>query len=166
MKIDEDMQLFFDICGLDWRNFNFEDLVKGYKNSLFLIADNESKYYMDMDLLGFIVNSFSRILETFFEVSQYSDEEIYTYSTNRVVEVWEKSNRYLGEKYTDQEMIMGLSFMITHMFVEVHNVECGFEKEMLTFSKMVDNFYYIEKICESVDKKFDDVQKGIGVMPS
>jgi len=25
---------------------------------------------------------------------------------------------------------------------------------------------YIEKICESVDKKFDDVQKGIGVMPS
>ena len=56
--------------------------------------------------------------------------------------------------------------MITHMFIETHNVECGFEKEMLTFSKMVDNFYYIEKICESVDKKFDDVQKGIGVMIS
>ena len=77
-----------------------------------------------------------------------------------------KKNENLEESFTDNDMIIGLSFMITHMFIETHNVECGFEKEMLTFSKMVDNFYYIEKICESVDKKFDDVQKGIGVMPS
>ena len=166
MKIDEDMQFFFTICNLDWKNFSFEELVGGYKLILSLIADYESKHYMNIDLLEYVVNTFSRILDTFFEISQYSDEEIYTYSTNRAVEVWEKSNENLEESFTDNDMIIGLSFMITHMFIETHNVECGFEKEMLTFSKMVDNFYYIEKICESVDKKFDDVQKGIGVMPS
>ena len=95
MKIDEDMQFFFTICNLDWKNFSFEELVGGYKLILSLIADHESKYYMDMDLLGYIVNSFSRILETFFEVSNYKDEDVYTYSTNRVVEVWKKSNENL-----------------------------------------------------------------------
>lgn len=161
MEIDEDMQFFFKICNLEWRNFSFEELVAGYKNKLFLIVDKDSKHHMNIDLLDFFVSTFSRILETFFKASHYDKEIIYAYSTDRAAEVWKKANSCLGEKYTNNEMVIGLSLMIMHEFIETHNLEYGFEKEMLTFNKMVENFCYIEKICESVDKKVEDIQKGI-----
>ena len=162
MKLDEDMELFFSYCKLDWRNFSFEELVGAYRVFLSLIIDKDSKCYMDIDLLGFFVNAFSKILKAFFMVVYDENIEVGMYSASRLMQVKEKSS----DEYTINDIVVGLSICILNNYVDNYMNSEDFHTVMGNFYVMFDNFYHIEKFCESVDKKVEDIQKGIGFKPS
>ena len=162
MKIDDDMKFFFTICNLDWKNFSFEELINGYKLILSLMTDKDSKYYMNMELLGFWVNTFSRILNQFFGIIPDDSAEVCMYSAGRISEIKDKST----DEYTTNDIVVGLSIVIVNTYVERYMNVTDVDSVMTTFYTMFENFYYVEKFCESVNKEIEDFQKGIGVMPS